>query len=251
MAKFRTRLTRKGPLPIRYVLLLSLVFFLFSTATGLWIINKRIEPTLMKYAESQTRKIAALVISKAIKKVDTGGVEAIQIVQETNGKPPIIKLNPDVINRITADTTMEIQNNLKTAENGDLSSLEQLTNVKIETNPQKNTNGIQWYIPIGQVTKSALFGNMGPNIPVRFFAIGDVHPDVKTTSKPLGINNTWIDVSVQVTVSVQIILPFATKVTQLKQTIPVGGTLIQGDVPTYYNGGGSSAPAIQLPDKKN
>jgi sporulation protein YunB len=205
----------------------------------------------MKYAESQTRKIAALVISKAIKKVDTSGVDAIQIVPSSNGKPPIAKLKPDVINRLLAETTTEIQHNLKTAENGDLSSLEQLTDVKIETNPSKSSNGIEWYIPIGQVTKSALFGNMGPNIPVRFFAIGDVRPDVKTNFKPLGINNTWIDVSVQVTVSVQIILPFATKVTQLKQTIPVGGTLIQGDVPTYYNGGGSSAPAIQLPDKKN
>jgi sporulation protein YunB len=251
LAKFRTRLMRKGPLPIRYVLLLSLVFFLFSTAAGLWIINKRIEPTLMMYAESQTRKIAALVISKAIKKVDTSGVDAIQIVASSNGKPPIAKLKPDVINRLLAETTTEIQHNLKTAENGDLSSLEQLTDVKIETNPSKNANGIQWYIPIGQVTKSALFGNMGPDIPVRFFAIGDVRPDVKTNFKPLGINNTWIDVSVQVTVSVQIILPFATKVTKLTQTIPVGGTLIQGDVPTYYNGGGSSAPAIQLPDKKN
>ena len=121
MAKFRRRLTRKGPLPLRYVLLLSLVFFLFSTAAGLWIINKSIEPTLMKYAESQTRKIAALVISKAIKKVDTGGIEAIQIVQGADGKPPIAKLNPDVINRFLADTTTEIQKNLKTAENGDLS----------------------------------------------------------------------------------------------------------------------------------
>lgn len=250
MAKFRRRLTRKGPLPLRYVLLLSLVFFLFSTAAGLWIINKSIEPTLMKYAESQTRKIAALVISKAIKKVDTGGIEAIQIVQGADGKPPIAKLNPDVINRFLADTTTEIQKNLKTAENGDLSSLEQLTNVKIETDPKKNENGIQWYIPIGQVTKSALFGNMGPDIPVRFFAIGDVRPDVKTSFKPMGINNTWIDVSIHLIVSVQIILPFATKVTELEQTIPVGGTLIQGDVPQFYNGGGSSAPAIQLPDKK-
>ena len=107
----------------------------------------------MKYAESQTRKIAALVISKAIKKVDTGGIEAIQIVQGADGKPPIAKLNPDVINRFLADTTTEIQKNLKTAENGDLSSLEQLTNVKIETDPKKNENGIQWYIPIGKLPK--------------------------------------------------------------------------------------------------
>jgi hypothetical protein len=66
----------------------------------------------------------------------------------------------------------------------------------------------------------------------------------------MGINNTWIDVSVHLLVSVQIILPFATKVTELEQTIPVGGTLIQGDVPLYYNGGGGSAPSIQLPSKK-
>lgn len=251
MAKFRTSLMRKGPLPLRYVLLLSFVFFLFSTAVGLWIINKSIEPTLMKYAESQTRKIAELVISNAIKKVDTSGVEAIQIVPSANGKPPTAKLNPDVINRFLADTTTQIEDNLKTAENGDLSTLEQMTDVKIETNPQKNTNGIQWYIPIGQVTKSALFGNMGPNIPVRFFAIGDVRPDVKTNFKPLGINNTWVDVSIQLTVSVQIILPFATKVTQIVETIPVGGTLIQGEVPYFYNGGGSSIPSIQLPAKSN
>ncbi len=176
MAKFRRRLSRKGPLPLRYVLLLSLVFFLFSTAAGLWIINKSIEPTLMKYAESQTRKIAELVVSKAIKKVDIGGQDAIQIVPSADGKPPTAKLNPDVINRFLADNPLQIQKNLKTAENGDLSSLEQLTNVKIETNPKKNENGILWYIPIGQVTKSALFGNLGPDIPVRFFAIGDVRP---------------------------------------------------------------------------
>lgn len=251
MAKFRTRIKRKGPLPLRYVLLLSLVFFLFSTAIGLWIINKSIEPTLMKYAESQTRKISEVVVSNAIKKVNIGGQEAIQIVPSGNGKPPTAKLNPDVINRFLADVSTQIQNNLKTAENGDLSQLEQITDVKIETNPAKNKNGLLWYIPIGQVTKSALFGNLGPNIPVRFFAIGDVQPDVKTTFKPMGINNTWIDVSLHLTVSVQIILPFATKVTKLVETIPVGGTLIQGDVPSFYNGGGSSTPSIQLPDKKN
>jgi sporulation protein YunB len=242
--------TRKGPLPLRYVLLLSFIFFLFSTAAGLWIINKSIEPTLMKYAETQTRKIAEIVISNAIEKGNTGSVDAIQVVPSKDGKPPTAKLNPEVINNFLAKTTTQILKNLKTAENGDLTTLEQMTDVKINTNPQNNADGLQWYIPIGQVTKSALFGNMGPNIPVRFFAIGDVQPDVKTTFKPMGINNTWIEVSVKLTVSVQIILPFATKVTQITETIPVGGTLIQGDVPQFYNGGGGSAPSIVLPNKQ-
>lgn len=251
MAKFRGNLLRKGPLPVRYVLLLSLVFFLFSTAVGLWIINKAIEPTLMSYAESQTRKIASLVISNAISKktINNRAADSIEIVSGKDGKP-IAKLNPDVINRILADTTIQIQKNLTSAEGGDLASLEKLTDVQMDTDPGKNTHGIRWYIPIGRATNNALFGNLGPLIPVQFFAVGDVQPDVKTSFKPLGINNAWVGVTLHLTVSVQIILPFATKVTEIEENIPIGGTYIQGDVPYYYNNGNSTAPSIQLPDKK-
>jgi hypothetical protein len=51
-------------------------------------------------------------------------------------------------------------------------------------------------------------------------------------------------------VSVQIITPFATKITKLTQSIPVDGSLIQGDVPQFYNNGGGVSPSIQLPEKK-
>lgn len=250
MAKFRGKLTRKGPLPFRYVFFISFVFFLFSTAVGLWMINKAIEPVLMSYAEFQTRKIATLVINKAISK-RTVGMDAIVIIPGQNGNPPIAKLNPDVINQFLSDTTDQIQKNLTTIERGDLQSLEQLTDVKIETDPSKNGNGMVWYIPLGQATKTALFGNIGPLIPVKFFAVGSVNPDVQTSFKAMGINNTWIDVNLQFTVSVQIVTPFATKITNLVEHIPVGGTLIQGDVPQFYNGGGGSAPSIQLPASKN
>lgn len=249
MAGFRGKHVRKGPLPLRYVLFLSLVFFLLFTVMGLWIIDKAIEPTLMSYAVTQTRKIAALAISNAIsqKTINNGGANAIEIIPSTNGTPPIAKLNPDVINRIFADTTNQIEKNLTTAEAGDLASLQQLSDVKIETNAQKNSNGILWYVPIGRATNNALFGNLGPNIPVHFFAVGSVQPDVKTTFKPMGINNTWIEVDLKMIVSVQVILPFATKVTEIAENIPIGGTLIQGPVPSFYSSGGNALPSIQLP----
>lgn len=252
MAGFRGKHVRKGPLPLRYVILLSFVFFLLSTAMGLWIIDRAIEPTLMNYAVSQTRKIAALAISNAISKktINNGAADAIEIVPGKDGSPPIAKLNSDAINRILADTTTQIQQNLTTAEAGDLSSLEQLSDVKIETNTNKNTNGILWYVPIGRATNNALFGNLGPNIPVHFFAVGNVQPDVKTTSKPMGINNTWIGIDIKLIVTVQIVLPFATKETSLEENIPVGGTLIQGQVPQFYSGGGNAVPSIQLPNQK-
>lgn len=249
LAKYRRNLTLKGPMPLRYVFLLSFVFFIFSTALGFWIINKSIEPTLIRYADMQTKQIASLVINKAISdnNISKNGLDAIEIVQSKDGKPPVAKLNPDVINRYLSETTDQIQSNLQTAQSGDLQSLEKLTDVTIETNPAKNSSGIVWYIPLGMVTNTALFGNMGPKIPVRFYAIGAVQPNVDTTFKPMGINNTWIDVTIHYLVSVQIILPFSTQVTKIEENIPVGGTLIQGNVPQYYNGGGTSNPSIQLP----
>ncbi len=249
MAKFRRRMVKKGPLPLRYVLLLTLVFFLFSTAMGIWIINKGIEPTLMRYAETETRKIASLVINKAINKktVDIGLNDVISLEPGSNGAPPSANLKTEEVNRKLSEITSQIQKNLTSAEKGDLASLEQLTDVVIETQNTGNSKGIVYYVPIGQATNIALLGNLGPKIPVQFNAIGDVRPDVKIDPRPIGINNTWIDVSIHIEVSVQIITPFATKITKLDQSIPVGGRLIQGNVPQYYNGGSSSPPSLQLP----
>nr|WP_263324994.1 sporulation protein YunB [Neobacillus sp. Marseille-Q6967] len=251
MVKFRRRITRRrGPLPFRQVLFLSFIFFLLSTVLGIWLVNKGIEPSLIRYAESKTKQIASQVINKAINKktVDVGDV--IKVESGENGAQPTAGLNTEVINQKLSEITNEVQNNLNAAEKGDLASLEQLTDVDIQVDA-KREDGIVWNVPLGQATNMALLGNLGPKIPVRFHAIGEVRPDVKINTKPMGINNTWIDVAIHLEVSVQIITPFATKITKLDQNIPVGGKLIQGDVPQFYNNGGSMPlPAIQLPDSE-
>ncbi len=251
MAKLRLRPRKRGPLPFRYVLLLSFVFFLLSTALGIWLVNKGIEPSLMRYAESKTKQIASQVINKAINKktVEVGDVIAIEPGQ--GDAQPSASLKTEVINQKLSEITSEIQKNLNAAEKGDLASLEQLTDVDIEVNKKKE-DGIIWSVPLGQATNMALLGNLGPKIPVRFHAIGEVRPDVKINPKPMGINNTWIDVAIHLEVSVQIITPFATQITKLEQNIPVGGRLIQGDVPQFYNnGGGGITPSIPIPSPES
>lgn len=248
--KRRIRSFRRGPLPYRYVFLLTFIFFIFSTAAGMWMINKGITPTLMSFAESQTRKIASVVITKAVIKKTVNVKDINDIMEEIpgkNGKASSYNMKTEVINRALAETTLEVEKNIKMAEKGDLSALEQLSDVKIETNKPKDLEGIIWYVPLGQASNITLLGNLGPKIPVRFNAIGNVHPDVKTTVKPMGINNTWIDIAIHLEVSIQIITPFDTKITKLSQNIPVAAGLIQGEVPQFYNGGGSSSPSFELP----
>jgi sporulation protein YunB len=249
LAKIRRRMTRRGPLPFRYVFLLTFVFFTFSTAIGLYIIDKGLEPILMSYADSQTRRIASMVINNAVKSNIANEKDINDIFEEVplgNDGKNSIKLNAQMIRRIMAETEGLIQDNLSHAEKGNLEILQLPPNVEIKETDDK-TEGFVYYIPLGQATNNALLGNLGPKIPVRFTPIGDVRTDIVPTVQERGINNTWIEVSIKIEVRVQMILPFATKITKMQQSIPVAMMFYPGEVPQYFNGGGHSAPSIELP----
>ncbi|WP_078414201.1 sporulation protein YunB [Priestia abyssalis] len=250
MRRIRIKRPRKGPLPFRYVFLLTFVFFMLSTAAGIWMINRGIEPTLMSYAETQTKRIASLVISKAINKKVAEELDANELIKiETDDKGEIatIDINTAIVNRVLAQTTHLVQANLKEAEKGNLAMLEIPTDIEIETDEKLRQQGIVYQIPLGQATNNALLGNLGPLIPVKFNAIGDVRSDAKEVIEPFGINNALIKVFIEVEVNVQVIIPFATRVATVKTNIPVAMRVIQGKVPDFYNSGGDSSPSIEIP----
>lgn len=245
MSKFRRRLPHRGPLPFRYILLLTFVFFVFSTTAGLWIINEGLKPTLMAYAESQTRQIASLVINKAIlerKIVDINNV--ITKDMETS----FTNFDTEKIYTILGETTHLILDNIKKAERGDLDDLEPFADLDIGEVEIEKGKGLIYYVPLGQATNNALLGSLGPRIPVRFNAIGHMESNIETKFEEVGINNVYIEVLMNLKVNVQIIIPFATEVAQLEQKIPIAMGLLEGEVPQFYNSSGrGSTPSIELP----
>ncbi|WP_238941906.1 sporulation protein YunB [Bacillus sp. REN10] len=239
--------SRRGPLPLRYVMLITFVLFSFSTAFSLWIINENIKPTLMGYAKTETKNIASMVISKAVNKKIANVMDINDIIETEPGPPPVTKLNTEVINRVLAETTNLVQLNLREAEKGNLEVLELLSDVEIESEETKKLEGIVYYIPLGQVTNNALLGNLGPQVPIRFHAVGNVNSNVKTKMKPYGINNAYVEVFIELEVNVQIIVPFATEYSTVKQDIPVAMGIIKGEVPKFYNNGGEGGASFDLP----
>lgn len=222
---------------------------MMSTAVSLWIINKGIEPTLMRIAEKETKRIANLVINSAINQQitedDLDVKDLITVQQDTYGNISSIDFNGAVVSRILAKTTNRVQKNLKAASQGKLHELE-VPDIEIETNGLKN-DGIIYYIPIGQATNNALLGNLGPRVPVRFYVIGDVISDVKKTIQPFGINNALVEIAVHIEVNVQVVIPFATKPATVSTDIPIAMRIIQGEVPNFYNNGGNSDPSFEIP----
>ncbi len=245
MAKFRRRrLLKKGPLPLRYVFLLTLVFFVFSTAIGLWMINKSIKPTLVSYAESETRKIATLVIGKAINnRLANEEIEIFKTIPNTNGSRNI-QFDTEKISRLQTEIENLVLQNIKEVEQGNLAVLESFAELEVDFDESNSSEGISFSIPLGQATNNAIIGSLGPKIPIHFTAIGDATSDVKTKVTEYGINNAHIEVYIALEVQIEIIIPFATEVTTVKRNIPIGMGIFPGDVPQFYNNGGAGIPPV-------
>ncbi|NLM38388.1 MAG: sporulation protein YunB [Firmicutes bacterium] len=241
---FRPR-RKTGPLPLKYVLLLTFIFFAISTMAGLWIVNKSLKPALLAYAESQTMQIASFVINRAVMETK---VEDINNVITVDPETSLTRFDTEKIYEKLGETTETVITYLRKMENGTLPELDSLTDFDIDLEKSGKGKGVVYSIPIGQATNNVILGSMGPKIPVRFHLIGDLEPDIETNFKEAGINNVFMEVNIVLKVNVQVIIPFATETAQLEQRIPIAMGMIRGDVPRFYNRSGSGVqPSILLP----
>lgn len=247
MAKFRGRRPRRGPLPFRYVLLLTVVIFILLTATSFWIVNEEITPTLMEIAEMEATSVATTIIHEAVKEESNNTSDFNQLVvveKDNDGNVSTLKFNQAEVRSELDRVTDNITKKLNEIEKNNFHS----------KNPKKQEmeldDGIVYAIPLGQITGNAILSALGPDIPVRLYLIGDVHTDIKRTREEYGINAAFHEVSIEVEVTVQVVIPFSIKPATIKNTIPIIGVTEHGDVPQYYNGNGESNPAIELPKDK-
>jgi sporulation protein YunB len=214
------------------------------TVQGLWIIEKGIRPTLMHIATTETRVIATKAINDAVSKKIASDLEQDELfIVQTDSDNMItsIQFNTQIYNRILSEATNRVQRHLKAIERGE--AFDVSIDPEFE-NTLTSDGGIIYSIPLGQATNNALLAQLGPQIPVRFSAIGDVKTDLNLDVKNTGINNTTLSVNFDVIVDAKIVIPFATNTEAIKTTVPVGLVNIQGRVPEFYSeGGGMILPA--------
>lgn len=234
---------------------LFVVFFAIGVLLFLYILNARLMPTYVQYAEFETNKIAAHVVNKAINSRTTNVLDVNEIIEDLPSESDYMvttKFNTEIINQVRAETTALVKEHLELAEQGDLSKLPDLENVEYDVSEMQKGEGIVFFVPLAQALNLPLLGNLGPKIPIRFHIIGNVSSDVSTQFKEFGINNALVEVNIDMQVNVQIIIPFASQQSTVHQTIPVAIGLIRGQVPHIYTPGGDGAqPSIEVPLPSN
>lgn len=231
-------------------MLLVFVSLFFAVGLVLYIINARIMPTYLQYAEVQTQKIASYVVNKAINSRTSGVLDVNTIIENL---PPgtsemvTTRFNTEIINQVRAETQTLVKEYLEQAERGDLNHLPNLDNIEYDVGRMEAGDGIVFFVPMGQALNLPIIGNLGPAIPIRFHIIGSVHSDVIANIREFGINNAYVEVLIHFEVNVQIIIPFASKSATVEQNIPVAIGLVQGSVPNIYTNGDGAQPSIEVP----
>ena len=234
-------------------LTILLVSFFVGILMFLYLLNERLKPTYLEYAEAQTIKIASYVINEAISSRPSSVLDVNDIIEEVpagSSETVTVRFNADIINRVQAETQGLVKKYLAQAEQGNLNQLPELEYVEYNADKIEEGDGIVFFVPLAQAADLPLLGNLGPKIPMRFHIVGNVHSDVTSNIKEFGINSALVEVWINLEVNVQIIVPFASKSATIKQSFPVAMGLTRGPVPNIYtNGSDAPQPSLEIPIK--
>ncbi len=219
--------------------IIIIISLFLCTCLTLHIISKKISPGLMEYAELQARKFVTILINSAVTESigeDLNADSLFLITKDSNGEIRSIDLDPVKVNRLLSNTTNSIQVNLQYIERGEIDKLTLMDDILSGYDSSDLKRGIIGSIPTGVIFDNALLANLGPKFPIRLKFMGDIITNIKTKVTNYGINNAVVEVSIEVDMQTQAILPFSSKVIRVVSEIPIAIKLMQGDIPPYYFG---------------
>ena len=250
--KFKLKKTYKNKKKIILNKIMVILFLvIIMTFIVIHIFNKKATPVLMNYAKLETKKLATVIINRAVSKQIASEIDLNELIitdKNSEGEIQSVDFNPYLVNKVLNSITNTIQLNLKWLEEGKVDMIELPDSVTIDYDKNDLQKGIIYEIPIGSITNNSLIANLGPKVPVRLNLVGSVECGINTNVKDYGINNVILEVSVKATVSEQVILPFSSKTISISTNIPVLMKIIEGKIPNYYaNGINKDSQLLSVP----
>lgn len=249
MNKFQYKRKYKLVIKKRNFILLLIISIIIGIIITFHLINKKVTPLFLSLAESETEKLATLIINDAVSKQlseDLKTENLFEIVKDSEGNINSVDFNSNVVNQVLTTTTSSVELNLKYLEEGRVDLLTLPDSILVSYDKKDLEKGIIYRIPMGVVFNNALLSNLGPKVPVKLNLVGSItsNIDVKTTN--YGINNALLQVNVNLKVTLEVILPFTKKKKTVENSVPIAIKLIQGRIPSYYSGD-STTPNFTLP----
>lgn len=229
--------------------ILVIILIIVGIYISLRIISKKLTPILFNYAENETRRVANIIVSKA---VNSSSLKEIDddffIITKENDTIKSIDFDPVKLNNFMIKVIDKIQTNLKLLESGEIDKIDVDNKELLKYDKKNGKKGVFYEIPIGVVFNNPLLSNLGPKIPVKFTLMGEVISNVETQITNYGINNALLQTNINIKLTEKVLLPISSKEINVEYNIPISLKMIQGSIPNYYFNGIESK-SIVVPTK--
>lgn len=103
-------------------------------------------------------------------------------------------------------------------------------------------------IPIGSLISKNIFAGKGFIIDIPIKPIGSYSVDLKTKSKAQGINTSLLEVILNISFSIQTIIPLNINTNTVSCEFILSSVLVQGEVPNYYYASNSNESFPYIPN---
>lgn len=207
--KKRINISLRLQIFIIVICILVITFFLLKRFS-----NNSID-FLYQYAENNSINISTKIISKSIyNEIYSKDIDVMLIEKNSNDEIINIKYDTEKLNKILYDVSNDILNSISELE---------------------NSNSI-FYVKYNVIYNTPILNNLGHNIPYKVSYTGSVDTFVDTKVTPYGINNSLIEVCLNIHLNVNVLFPFISNKVSVDKKILISSNVIEGKVPTYYGG---------------
>ena len=187
----------------------------FALTALLLLAERNIRPLVLSMAQARSAAMCSQVLSGAVAEALGDGVgyeELMNVLVDERGQVALLSANTVRMN-LLADRAAD-------------AALRRLQRMSSET----------INVPLGAALGMTLLAGSGPQVPVSIVPIGSISTDFATEFEAVGINQTRHKVYLQVTASIQIVIPTGTKTTQVTANMLVAESIIVGAVPESFVG---------------
>ncbi len=223
------------------IVITSLLIAVLISIILIYLIDRKISPIILGYAETEVKRFSTILINQAIddEVIENIDDSVFEINKNSSDEIQTVDFNTKKVNQVLELVNKKINTNLKKLEAGKIKDLDFVDTFK-GVNFTDLKKGVVCEVPAGIVFSKSLLSNMGPMIPVKLSFIGQVITNLKTKVKNYGINNAYVEVSIHVEVTEKITMPISTKEVPVSLDVPLTVKMIQGKVPTYFAGSSNS-----------
>ena len=210
-AKYYTRLFGQTYIRKSFALFLCVIPICILV---IYLAVKRISPVIKIACTSSAKSVALKVTNETVKEMlsETDYEELVKLTYNNEGK--IVGINANIIemNKLSTGIAYKVQEKLS------------------------NLEDLEIRIPVAKLIGLNIFSGYGPKVKIKLVPYGNTLAEFKTEFVSEGINQTKHTIYVDISSTVNVIVPFNVGAVSSVTRVTVAETVIVGDIPTtYYN----------------